>query len=81
LEATTTLVRFRPLSEKEILAYSKTSEPMDKAGSYAIQGLGSLFVEAIEGSYTNVVGFPVETFLLLLKRATGEHPFDWFAQT
>ncbi|MEZ4751439.1 MAG: Maf family protein [Bdellovibrionota bacterium] len=80
LEATTTAVRFKKLTEKEILAYSKTAEPMDKAGSYAIQGLGALFVESIEGSYTNVVGFPVETFLRLLQKATGEHPFDWFAR-
>ncbi|MCB0416483.1 MAG: septum formation protein Maf [Bdellovibrionaceae bacterium] len=78
LEATTTSVRFRKLSAEEIAAYSKTAEPMDKAGSYAIQGLGALFVESVEGSYTNVVGFPVETFLRLLQRATGEHPFSWF---
>lgn len=52
-------VRIAPLTASEIDWYIATGEPLDKAGSYAIQGLGSLFVESIEGNYTNVVGLPV----------------------
>jgi len=58
-EAVTTLVRFKPLSEQEIEGYIRTGEPFGKAGSYAIQGVGSFMVEAISGSYTNVVGLPL----------------------
>ncbi len=54
-----TQVVFMPLSRDEIVSYVKTGEPMDKAGSYAIQGLGARFVKRIEGSYTNVVGLPL----------------------
>ncbi|MGS0682578.1 Maf family protein [Shewanella sp. 125m-7] len=61
-----TQVRFCTLSEADILAYIATQEPMDKAGAYGIQGLGGNFVEAIEGSYSAVVGLPlVETRALL----------------
>ena len=58
-EAVTTLVRFKPLSVKEIEGYIRIGEPFGKAGSYAIQGVGSFMVEAINGSYTNVVGLPL----------------------
>jgi len=58
-EAVTTLVRFKPLSGQEIEGYIGTGEPFGKAGSYAIQGMGSFMVEAINGSYTNVVGLPL----------------------
>lgn len=54
-------VRIAVLSKEEIAWYVSTGEPLDKAGSYAIQGLGALFVEAIEGNYTNVVGLPLPT--------------------
>lgn len=54
-----TRVRFRQLTEAEISAYWDTGEPADKAGSYAIQGLGAVFVERIEGSYSAVVGLPL----------------------
>ena len=54
-----TRVTFRPLTGAEIEAYVDTKEPMDKAGSYGIQGLGSLLVKGIEGDYYNVMGLPV----------------------
>ncbi len=62
----TTQVQFCTLTQADILAYIATDEPMDKAGAYGIQGLGGNFVEAIEGSYSAVVGLPlVETRALL----------------
>lgn len=54
-------VRMAPLGEAEIAWYVATGEPCDKAGAYAIQGLGALFVEAVSGNYSNVVGLPVPT--------------------
>ena len=56
----TTLVRFQKLSEQVIFDYVKTGEPMDKAGAYGIQGQAGKFVSYIDGSYSNVVGLPVE---------------------
>ena len=59
-------VWFRPLSENEIDAYWRTGEPQDKAGAYAIQGVGAIFIERLEGSYTGVMGLPLyETGRLL----------------
>jgi len=55
----TTRVKFRSLDENEIINYVRTKEPMDKAGAYAIQGAAAHMVEAIYGSYTNVVGLPL----------------------
>lgn len=54
-----TRVRFRPLSEREIAAYIKTGEPMDKAGAYGAQGKAALFVQSIEGDFFNVMGLPL----------------------
>lgn len=54
-----TQVRIRPMSSAEIAAYVAGGEPMDKAGAYAIQGWGAVYVEAITGNYTNVVGLPI----------------------
>jgi nucleoside triphosphate pyrophosphatase len=53
-------VTFVPLSEQEIDWYTDTGEGMDKAGAYALQGIGALFIESIAGSYTNVIGLPLE---------------------
>ena len=54
-----TCVRFRTLSEADIVRYIATGEPMDKAGAYGIQGYGSMLVEGISGDYYNVMGLPV----------------------
>jgi septum formation protein len=58
-DAVKTDVRFKALSEEEIEWYIQTGEPFDKAGGYAIQGLGSFLVIEVHGSYTNVVGLPI----------------------
>jgi septum formation protein len=52
-------VTFRRLSEQEIINYWQTGEPADKAGSYAIQGLGSVFVQSIKGSFSGIMGLPL----------------------
>ncbi|MBN1957659.1 MAG: septum formation inhibitor Maf [Desulfuromonadales bacterium] len=68
VETVSTRVRFRQLTADEIARYIATGEPDDKAGAYAIQGLGVCFVAAIEGSYTNVVGLPLCRLTLALKK-------------
>ena len=57
---TKTAVYIIKMTEKEIKEYVKTGEPLDKAGSYAIQGIGGKFIDKIEGSYNNVVGMDTE---------------------
>jgi len=54
-----TEVKFAAMSDEEIDWYVSTGEPMDKAGAYAIQGLGARFIEEIKGDYSNVVGLPI----------------------
>ena len=68
----TTRVVFAPMSQAEIVEYAETGEPDDKAGAYALQGIGGLFVERVEGSPSNVVGFPVR----LLYRLASELGVD-----
>lgn len=68
-EYVSTKVWFRPLSEEDIHTYVQSGEPMDKAGAYGIQGKGAGLVEKINGSYTNVVGLPMERVLCMLKKA------------
>lgn len=63
-----TTVWMRPLEKEEIDAYISTGEPMDKAGSYAIQGRGAVFVHKIEGCFFNVVGLPLARTAELLKQ-------------
>lgn len=58
-ETVITDVHFKNLTDREIRWYARTTEPYDKAGGYAIQGLGTFLVQWINGSYTNVVGLPV----------------------
>jgi len=69
---TTTDVYFRAASEAELRAYIATGEPMDKAGAYGIQGVGSLLVERIDGDFFNVMGLPVMELSQAL-RAFGVH--------
>lgn len=64
-----TRVCFAPLSEEEIGWYVATGEPADKAGAYAIQGYGAIFIEQIEGNYSNVVGLPLAATYRLLRQA------------
>ena len=67
LKLSATDVMFRELDPKECLDYWNTGEPLDKAGSYAIQGLGAVFVEKISGSFSGVVGLPIEQTAQLLR--------------
>lgn len=61
-------VEIAPLNRAEIESYVDTGEPLDKAGSYAVQGLGAAFVASIHGSYTNVVGLPLAEVRMALVR-------------
>lgn len=63
-----TEVTFKPLSRAECQRYWASGEPQDKAGSYGIQGLGAVFVERIEGSYSAVVGLPLQQTAELLQQ-------------
>lgn len=62
-------VRIAPLSTEEIRWYVGTGEPRDKAGAYAVQGLGSRFIEAVSGSYSNVMGLPARAVYRLMTEA------------
>jgi len=61
------LVKFLPMTDEEIADYVATGEPMDKAGAYALGGLGAIFVEAVHGSPSGVIGLPVHTTARLLR--------------
>ena len=69
-----TEVQFREIHPDEAEAYWQSGEPADKAGAYAVQGLGGIFVSGISGSYTGVVGLPVFETARLLRRAGIELP-------
>lgn len=64
-----TRVLFRTIDEAELARYAASEEPMDKAGAYAMQGTGSIFIEQIDGSPSNVIGLPLCTVAELLKDA------------
>ena len=74
-EAVVTKVTFRTLCDEELRAYIKTGEPMDKAGSYGIQGYGAMFVKCIEGDYFSVMGLPLCPLCRML-RAFGVRILD-----
>ena len=65
-ESLGTKVTFSEISDEEILEYIETKEPLDKAGSYGIQGRGGVFVKGIEGCYYNVVGLPLNKLKSML---------------
>ena len=65
-------VRFQELTDGDIYRYIKTGEPMGKAGSYAIQGLGGALVEALEGDFTNVVGLPMPALEAAVQQLFGK---------
>ncbi len=64
-----TEVRMLPLDARDIAWYVSTGEPLDKAGAYAAQGIGAIFIDSIHGSYTNVVGLPLALLFQMLRRA------------
>lgn len=64
----TSQVKFRNLSDNEIWTYIQSGEPLDKAGAYAVQGLGGNLVEKLSGDYDNIVGLPLKAFESLLKK-------------
>jgi septum formation protein len=66
VEVVATAVRFVPLSDEAIEWYVGTGEPFDKAGAYAIQGAGGVFVEGVDGSVSNVIGLPLATVATML---------------
>ena len=76
-----TEVRFRSFTEAEARRYVMSGEPMDKAGAYAIQGLGAALVAEIVGDYYTVMGFPIGTFLDLLLQSGWRYEFGSLSQT
>lgn len=66
-KSVSTEVTFSKISDDEIIKYIKTGEPLDKAGSYGIQGKGGVFVESISGCYYNVVGLPLNRLKAILE--------------
>jgi septum formation protein len=65
---TTTRVSFRPLSESDITSYLDIGESFDKAGGYAIQGEGAALIGSVDGSFTNVIGLPLDQLIPILAR-------------
>lgn len=62
-------VFFRSLDPAEVRAYAKTEEPMDKAGAYALQGAASVFVDKVDGCYSNIIGLPMPLTVKMLRDA------------
>lgn len=72
-----TKVTFKELTPEKIKDYVKTGEPRDKAGAYAVQGLGALFTQNVEGDFFNVIGLPVRKLFEILEK---EFEFDIFKE-
>lgn len=70
-----TRVKMRKLTSQQMLIYANSSEPLDKAGAYAAQGLGQALIEELRGSYSNVVGLPVAQVLQDLESRFDYRPF------
>ncbi|SFT71530.1 septum formation protein [Selenomonas sp. GACV-9] len=68
-DVVTTKVTFAPLTDSEIQRYVASKEPLDKAGAYAVQGLAAVFIEKLDGSYSNVVGLPLHALARLAGKA------------
>ena len=66
-----TKVKMKKIKKDEAIKYIQTGEPMNKAGGYAIQGKGEKFIKSIVGDYLNVVGLPLNKFILMLKKISG----------
>ena len=66
-EADISQVIFKSMSDEDICDYIKTKEPCDKAGAYAIQGIGKKYIESYKGSFDNIVGLPMEMLNKILK--------------
>lgn len=69
----TARVKFKPLSDAEIWGYIDTNEPMDKAGAYAIQGIGGKFIEGYDGDFDTIMGLSVSLTKKLIDEALGEY--------
>jgi septum formation protein len=72
-----TRVEFFELDDDTIKTYISSKEPINRAGGYAIQGKGAMLVKRIEGSYSNVVGLPLELLISMLKKYTGKGILDF----
>lgn len=68
VDSEVTIVKLKKLSDKEIRAYVQSGEPLDKAGAFAIQGRGAVFIEKINGCYSNVIGLPLYKLYLNLEK-------------
>ncbi|MSQ83370.1 MAG: septum formation protein Maf [Myxococcales bacterium] len=79
IEAVRTVVRFKNLSRGEVDAYVSAGESMDKAGAYAVQGVGSYLVESMHGSYTNVVGLPLCQVIEMMEAMGARDILPWTA--
>jgi septum formation protein len=69
-------VKFKKMTDEEIQKYADSGEPMDKAGAFAIQGLGEIFIEKVHGSFSNIVGLPLSNLYKNLKKL-GVNVFEY----